>query len=70
MKYWPKPAVCVSDDGPKALGLYQLQGAFYILFVLVMLSLLILATETAVSMVSQMKKRQHGPIREEESIQA
>ena len=69
-KYWPKPAVCVSDDGPKELGLYHMQGAFYILFVLVMLSLLILAIECVFSSVSRMKTKQQGLIRQAEDIKA
>ncbi|KAK2172269.1 hypothetical protein NP493_975g02012 [Ridgeia piscesae] len=59
-KYWPKPAQCSSREGPKALGLYQLHGAFYITFVLTSLSCLVLAVEMVVSSItSRSKKRNH-----------
>ena len=48
-KYWPKPAHCTTDEGPKALDLYQLQGIFYIMIVSILLSWFILLAEVAVS---------------------
>ncbi|KAK2169681.1 hypothetical protein NP493_1182g00009 [Ridgeia piscesae] len=59
-KYWPKPAQCATQTGPKALGLYHLQGAFYITFGFIVVSCLVLVLEVVISAIAASCKKYHS----------